>query len=596
MSNCSIVMVSYHTGPVLYAALAAGLLQDDLADLILVNNGNPPDVIARLQQMSLMNPRLRVVTGHGNIGFAAACNLGAKAASGEYLLLLNPDCILPPKALSIFMREMNALPNTVLAGAHMVNPDGSEQRGGRRAILTPGVALGEMIGMRKFNHHRSELPAETHDIPAISGACMCIRKADYEAFGGLDEGFFLHVEDLDFCMRIARAGKRIVCVPQVKIAHLLSTSGEVESKFIARHKAKGFVRYFVKHFKETKWNTLLPALKAAVWAHYYVCLVCSSKSNNAMGASRKLMILASSLTTRNEPGALEGKTILVTGATSQVGVYVVKHLLSAGIRVLAVSREEPMPFAHPLLKWIQGDITRDDFTLGDYLADIAIHCAPIWTLAKIIPLLAASEIKRVIALGSTSVFSKAASPNHFEKELVAKHTRAEQDIASLCPANHIGWTILRPTLIYGLGLDKNITSLAKFISKFGFFPVYPPAMGRRQPVHAEDVAIATLQAASTEKAINNSYNISGGEILTYRTMLARIFDVLKRPAKIRETTLLPTIFYIVGVVTNRPHITRDVAYRMNEDLVFFHDDATRDFDYSPRAFLSGGLNDIEGVE
>jgi N-acetylglucosaminyl-diphospho-decaprenol L-rhamnosyltransferase len=593
MSSASVIMVSYHTGPVLYTAIASVLMQENLADLILIDNGNPPDVLARLQQMGLLDERLKVMTGHGNIGFAAACNLGVRNASGDYVLLLNPDCILPPKALTHFMREMNVLPDTVLAGAHLVNPDGSEQRGGRRATLTPGNALGEMIGLRKFNHHHRPMPETTHDVPAISGACMCMKKADYLAFGGLDEGFFLHVEDLDLCKRVANAGKRIVVVPAVKTAHLLSTSG-APSKFVEQHKAKGFVRYFAKHFKETRWNMFMPALKAAIWARCTLRCVKQSKSEKMLAASRKLMVLASSLTVRQHAGMLAGKTVLVTGATSQVGIYIVKHLLAANVAVLAVSREQPLPFQHPLLKWLRADITRDNFSLGGYLADIVIHAAPIWTLAKILPTLAEAEVKRVIAIGSTSIFSKAASASGYEKALVAKHTKAEQDIASICPKIGIDWTVLRPTLIYGLGLDKNVTSVAKFIDRFGFFPIYPPGAGRRQPVHAEDVAIATLQAASSEGTRNLSYNISGGEILTYREMLTRIFHTIRKPVKIVPTTLLPTIFYILGAMSGRSHVTREMARRMNEDLVFFHDDATRDFGYQPRPFLSGGINDIEG--
>lgn len=593
MNSCSVIMVTYHTGPVLYSAIASVLMQEGLADLVLVDNGNPPDVIARLKQMSLMDERLKVITGHGNIGFAAGCNLGVAQAAGDYVLLLNPDCILPPYALHIFMREMNVLPNTVLAGAHMVNPDGSEQRGGRRALLTPGTALGEMIGLRKLNYHRTPMPTETHDVHAISGACMCVRKADYEALGGMDEGFFLHVEDLDFCMRVAKSGKRIICVPAVKVAHLLSTSN-ASSKQVEAHKARGFVRYFSKHFKETHWNTLLPALKAAIWARYYVRLLNRRQSHKMQDASRKLMVLASALTVRQHAGQLAGKTVFVTGATSQVGIYVVKHLLAAGVAVLAVSREQELPFAHPLLKWIRADITKDHFSLGGYLADVAIHCAPIWTLPKILPTLADSEVKRVVAIGSTSVFSKVTSNSAYEKDLVGKHQRSEQEVASICIDRNIAWTILRPTLIYGLGLDRNISSVARFIDRFGFFPVYPPAMGRRQPVHAEDVAIATLQAASSDVAKNNSYNVSGGEILTYRAMLKRIFEVMGKPVKIVETTLLPTLFYLGGVMTSRPHVTREMARRMNEDLVFFHDDATRDFDYRPRTFLNGGQQDLGG--
>ena len=270
----------------------------------------------------------------------------------------------------------------------------------------------------------------------------------------------------------------------------------------------------------------------------------------------------------------------------------VRHLLGAGVAVLAISRENPLPFAHRNLKWLKKDITREDFSLDGYLADILIHAAPSWHLPKILPVLAGLEVRRVVAIGSTSVFSKAGSPNKFEKELVARHARAEREIATICDAANIAWTILRPTLIYGLGLDKNITSLARFIDRHGWAAVYPPAIGRRQPVHAEDVAIAALQAVTSDTAVNKSYNISGGEILTYRDMLTRIFTIMRKPPRIIETTALPMVLSLLGSFAGKHHITRDVATRMNEDLVFFHDDAARDFGYRPRLFLSGGLADL----
>lgn len=593
MSTTSVIMVSYHTGPVLMTAIASVITQRGLAELIIVDNGNPPDVIARLQQAALTDTRIKIITGQGNIGFASACNLGAKQASGEYVLLLNPDCILPPQALVTFMQEVSILPNTILAGAHMLNPDGSEQRGGRRSLLSPLTALGEILGLRMLNRRHTPMPDETHDVGAISGACMFMRKSDYETLGGLDEGYFLHVEDLDLCMRIARMGKRIVLVPKIRVAHLLSTSGQVSSRTVERHKANGFIRYFDKHFSDGAKVVLRPFLRMAIWLRYVLrttkpALVPSRK----MVASRKLMVLASSLTTAPHTNALTGKTVLVTGATSQVGVFVVKHLLASGAAVLAVSREDGLPFEHPYLKWLKADITSDNFSLGGYLADVAIHCAPQWLLPRTIGVLAASEVKRVIAIGSTTIYSKAGSNNSFEIDLVSKHKRAEQEIAATCASHLIACTILRPTMIYGLGIDKNVSAIARFIDRFGFFPVYPAALGRRQPVHAEDVALAVLQAAGNEATFGKSYNVSGGEVLSYREMVERIFRLLGRKPRIVETTMLPMFFAVAGMLTRRKYITRDMTYRMNEDLVFFHDDATVDFGYAPRPFLSGGSDDI----
>ena len=92
----TVVMVSYRTGPVLAQAIDAVLAPDQtgVGELILVDNGNPPEVASALAHRGDADPRLRLISGHGNVGYARGCNLGAREARGRYLLLLNPDCCL----------------------------------------------------------------------------------------------------------------------------------------------------------------------------------------------------------------------------------------------------------------------------------------------------------------------------------------------------------------------------------------------------------------------------------------------------------------------------------------------------------------------
>src|SRR5271165_2563758 len=176
MASCSVVMVSYHTGPVLFVSVNSALRQTQLAELIIVDNGNPPDVLARLQQIALSEPRLKILSGHGNIGFSAACNLGAKQVTAEFLLLLNPDCLLPPNALTDMMDGFNEVAGAMLAGCWLPTPDGSEQRGGSRQFVTPMTALAEALSLHRFfkvnrlNDYQTPMPSVTHEVPSISGA------------------------------------------------------------------------------------------------------------------------------------------------------------------------------------------------------------------------------------------------------------------------------------------------------------------------------------------------------------------------------------------------------------------------------------------
>ncbi len=609
MNNCSVVMISYFTGPVLFASVKSVLRQQQLAELVVVNNGNPPDVIARLQQMALGEPRLKILSGGGNVGYAKACNAGAAKATGEFLLLLNPDCLLPPDALIGIMKGFSDIPGAVVAGCHMVNPDGSEQQGDRQRLLAPRYAVPELVTLHRLLRRRRpdalDMPMQlaTHEVPAVSGACMCLKRADYEQLGGLDEQFFLHVEDMDLCMRVHKMRGRVICVPRVRVTHMPGAHAKVSKRFIEWHRAKGTVYYFRKHFREVMMPGMMPLLTFLVLAHFTVASLLDGARKRIAPvshmsqsvAAKRLMILASGLAELPEKKDWHGKTILVTGATGQVGLCVLKRLIAQGAAVLAISRADAIPFEHEHLRWIKGDLTDSSLHLQGYLIDMAVHCAPLWHLPQTIDLLADAEVKRIVAFGSTSVFGKVLSRNRHEKEMVAKLSKAESDIATRCNAKNIQWTIFRPTMTYGVGLDLNITSLAKLIDRFSFMPVYPPAFGRRQPVHADDLAIAVIQAAGTTTSIGRSYNLSGGDVLTYREMLEKLFAVCHKKPRIIETTLLPFLLSVAGKILRKKHINGEIARRMNDDLVFFHDEAARDFAFNPRPFLSGGIKDIEGV-
>jgi N-acetylglucosaminyl-diphospho-decaprenol L-rhamnosyltransferase len=274
----SVVMVSYFTGPVLTLAIDAVLSQPGLCDLVVVDNGNPPEVMAELDARAAEDKRLVVITGHGNIGFAAGCNLGARRARGEFLLLLNPDCQLMPDTLMRLMAEGAGLAPRWMLGCRLENPDGSEQRGSRRAILTPWIAFVEAFRLdrlaprhpyfQRFNRHDLPSPRATEEVPVISGACMFMPAEIYREVGGMDEGYFLHVEDIDLCYRMHVHGCTIYHVPDVRVVHFRSTS-RAATLFIEWHKTRGFIRYFRKHFTGIYPPMFLGLVNACVLARFF---------------------------------------------------------------------------------------------------------------------------------------------------------------------------------------------------------------------------------------------------------------------------------------------------------------------------------------
>jgi len=271
---------------------------------------------------------------------------------------------------------------------------------------------------------------------------------------------------------------------------------------------------------------------------------------------------------------------LVIGATGLVGGYILQHLASRGEHAYALSRA---PRADARADWIAGDLEKPE-TLNVppfatlYSTTDAILLAP--ALSRFFN----SELKRVIAFSSTSVITKFDSEVKAEREMLRDLAAAEQDIVRTCEASKVDWTILRPTLIYAEGRDINITPLSRLIRRFRFMPLVGGAKGLRQPVHAEDLAIGALAAAASSAAANKFYALPGGETLSYKEMIGRIFDGMKLP---RRTIPVPALLWRAAFVAAKPLFPgANVAMglRMNKDMTFDATPAITDFGWSARDF------------
>jgi N-acetylglucosaminyl-diphospho-decaprenol L-rhamnosyltransferase len=250
----SLIMVVYMTGPALMESVRRVLAEPAAEEFVIVDNGSTPADAAWLRALSRREPRVRLLQGLGNIGFARAANLGAAAAQGEGLVFLNPDAFLTPGAIAALTDAARDRPSPCVVGARVFNTDGTEQRGARRGEITPVTTLlslsklsATLPPLRRFEIHREDEPPPSYpvDTPTISGACFYMTARDFRQLGGFDEGFFLHVEDIDLCWRARRQGGCVLFQPKAHIVHVGSTSRE-NPLVIEWHKGKGLVRYFLK--------------------------------------------------------------------------------------------------------------------------------------------------------------------------------------------------------------------------------------------------------------------------------------------------------------------------------------------------------------
>lgn len=216
-----------------------------------------------------------------------------------------------------------------------------------------------------------------------------------------------------------------------------------------------------------------------------------------------------------------------------------------------------------------------------------ICLAPVWVLRDYFPMLSFYGAKHVVALSSTSRFSKILSPDAEERLLAKKLKAGEEDFVSWAKGRGIIWTILRPTMIYGLGKDKTISIIIKFIRRFSFFLLIGQGAGLRQPIHVSDVAAGCYAVLFEKKAFNRSYNLSGSEILTYQDMVRRIFSILDKSPRflILPPCLFRFILCCLRLLPRFKHFSFAMIERMNRDLAFEHMDARRDFNFNPKPFI-----------
>jgi hypothetical protein len=253
--DLSVVLVYYKTRDHLIKCLEA--LQADAggfrAEIVVVDNDSRDGIAEPLRERF---PSVRLRTNRDNLGYAKAVNQGIADTAGEFVLVMNPDCIVRPGALGTMIDWLRTHAQTAVAGPRILNPDGSLEYSARSfpdhltflfnrySLLTrlfPENRFSRRYLLTDWDH------ASVREVDWMSGACLMVRRAAVQEVGPMDEAFFMFNEDVDWCRRMRQAGWAVTYVPEAVVVHHIGASrGRVSAKVIyGRH--LGMIHYFHKH-------------------------------------------------------------------------------------------------------------------------------------------------------------------------------------------------------------------------------------------------------------------------------------------------------------------------------------------------------------
>ncbi|MEY3220032.1 MAG: hypothetical protein RIT27_1389 [Pseudomonadota bacterium] len=270
----SIIVVNYNGGAALSNCITNALLSNVPVEIFVVDNASSDQSIAHLQTAFAKETRLKIVKSMQNQGFAKAVNSVLPQTVGDFVLILNPDCFIKNDTLQQCRVFMAHTPRAGMCGVLVCDPDDTPQQSSRRADPVPLRAFVQGFGLTRFlpkyavDLSQTPLPSQPIEVEGISGAFMFVRREALEQIGGLDEGYFLHCEDLDWFKRVRLSHWQLWFLPHIKVIHLKGECSASQPLKVEFYKHRGMIRYYRKFFSQQYSKVLLIFIIFGVWLRF----------------------------------------------------------------------------------------------------------------------------------------------------------------------------------------------------------------------------------------------------------------------------------------------------------------------------------------
>ena len=265
----SIIVVSADSGASLRECARRALACTLPLQFILIDNDSHDGVPQMIERDHQGDPRLLVIYNGANLGFGPAINRAAVKATGDTLLVLNPDCLLEDDSLQRLLDHLEQTPQAGIVGAVVCDESGHADPASFRRDPLLARSLRTLVGAEGEGVNISgPAPDRLVQTEAVSGALMLIPREVFRRLDGFDEAYFLHCEDLDICRRVRDAGYEVWLAGDVRVLHGKGTSSRHRPVFVSWHKHRGMWRWFRKFDPAARNPLLTMVVWLGIWAHF----------------------------------------------------------------------------------------------------------------------------------------------------------------------------------------------------------------------------------------------------------------------------------------------------------------------------------------
>jgi GT2 family glycosyltransferase len=255
-STLAVVIISFNVRKLLQECLESIYRETRRTrlEIWVIDNNSRDDSVAMLKQSF---PDVHLIENQENVGFTRANNQAIAQCRSDLVLLLNPDTLILDGALDKMVQFMDEHPEVGVSGCRVENPDGSLQLACRRSVPTPQVAFYRLMGLSRLFPHSKVMakynltyldPNQPHEVDAVSGAFLLIRKSVVDRIGMLDETFWIFGEDIDWCIRAQKAGWKVMYYPDAHILHYKGIGCSTNSRKTNYEYYRAMYLFHKKHF------------------------------------------------------------------------------------------------------------------------------------------------------------------------------------------------------------------------------------------------------------------------------------------------------------------------------------------------------------